>query len=248
MGKWYISTIDPHASALARDAGLGIEIAETCTAAELDLRFSETDAVIREKLQKISHVVMHGPFNELFPCAIDPKARELARMRYRQAAALAVGYGAEKLVLHGGYNPWLYYPCWYHEQSVEFWRAFLPEIPEGLTICLENVLEEEPRMLADIIGAVGDPRLRLCLDIGHAHAYSGVPIDRWLSVSAPFLSHLHIHNNDGKSDSHSGLEEGTLPVAEVLERVRALCPEASCTLEIPDSRASLIWLQAHGLI
>ncbi len=38
-----------------------------------------------------------------------------------------------------------------------------------MTVCLENVLEPEPRLLTAIMGAVCDPRLRICLDLGHAN-------------------------------------------------------------------------------
>jgi sugar phosphate isomerase/epimerase len=34
---------------------------------------------------------------------------------------------------------------------------------------LENVLEDSPDELIGIVQGVNDPRLRLCLDIGHAN-------------------------------------------------------------------------------
>ena len=78
MDKFYLSTIDENAQALAKQYGLGLEIAEYCTAWNLDEKSSETDTLVREKIKGISDLVFHAPFNELFPCAIDPKARELA--------------------------------------------------------------------------------------------------------------------------------------------------------------------------
>lgn len=130
----YLSTIDPEAGDIARQYGLGVEIADFCTAWNMDEHLPETEKHLEGVLSGISRRVLHGPFNELFPCAIDPKARELARQRYRQAFLLAGRYGARKVVLHGGYNPWLYYPQWYREQSILFWKDFLPEIPPGLTV------------------------------------------------------------------------------------------------------------------
>lgn len=178
-----ISTIAADASRTARRYGLGLEIAEYCTASNLDEHAAETAASVGEKLSGIPRCILHAPFNELFPCAIDPKARELARFRYRQAIDLAQAYGAAKVVIHGGYHPRIYYPCWYTEQSILFWRDFLREDP-GVIIVLENVLEEEPGMLPDIVRGVDDPRLRLCLDVGHAHAYSGTPPLEWLECWA----------------------------------------------------------------
>ncbi|HAL87834.1 MAG TPA: hypothetical protein DCO69_01655, partial [Clostridiales bacterium] len=135
--RLYLSTIDPAAGNVARQYGLGIEIAEFCTAWNLDRELSATKKTLEKTLAGISRRLLHGPFNELFPCAIDPKARELTAFRFSQAAALAREYGATKLVLHGGFNPQMYYRQWYVEQSAVFWREFLAKLPEGLTVCVE---------------------------------------------------------------------------------------------------------------
>lgn len=240
--RLYLSTIDPAAGDMARQYGLGVEIASFCTAWNMDECLAQTEAELEPILAGISHRVLHGPFNELFPCAIDPKARDLARYRYRQAIALAQKYGAKKLVLHGGFNPWLYYPQWYEEQSILFWKEFVREIPEGMTVCLENVLEPDPQMLLAIVQAVDDRKIRLCLDVGHANAYSKIPVMDWLEAGSDFLSHLHIHNNDGSADTHSPLYEGTIPVKKLLSRARQLCPEITATLELTESLSSIHWL------
>ena len=88
-----ISTVAGDAATVARQYALGLELAEFCTAYNLDDAFAQTDRAVREKTAGLACRVLHGPFNELFPCAIDPRARELARLRYRQAVAAARGYG-----------------------------------------------------------------------------------------------------------------------------------------------------------
>lgn len=239
--QYYISTIASDAPQAARQYGLGLEIAEYCTAWNMDKDFARTDASLRQKLEGIPHRVLHAPFNELFPCAIDPKARELAASRYRQAIRLAHDYGAETVVIHGGYHPFIYFPVWYVEQSIEFWKDFLADDP-GVQIVLENVLEEEPEMLRDILRGVNHPRLGMCLDIGHVNAYSGRPVMQWLEVCAPYIRHFHIHNNDGSRDSHSPLTQGSIPMGTFLARADALCPGASYTLELMESEESARWL------
>ena len=242
MTEWlYLSTIDPAAGDTARQYGLGVEIASFCTAWNLDEHLPETRKALEPTLAGISRRVLHGPFNELFPCAIDPKARALAAERYRQSIRLAKGYGAAKVIIHGGYHPRIYYPVWYAEQSILFWRDFLKEDP-GVQIVLENVLEETPEMLLEIVTGVDDPRLRLCLDVGHVNAYSRVPVRSWLECWAPWISHFHIHNNDGGWDSHSALSEGTIPMKELLTQAIAQCPDASFTLEVPDAAPSVRWM------
>lgn len=238
----YLSTIDPEAGAVAREYGLGVEIADFCTAWNMDDKLAETKRKLERTLSGISRRTFHGPFNELFPCAIDPKARELARERFRQAIVFAQNYGAEKLVLHGGFNPWIYYPQWYVEQSILFWRAFIQEVPDSVTICLENVMEQTPEMLLEIIRTVDDPKFQLCLDIGHCNVYSKVPVQDWLSACVPYLAHLHIHNNCGSEDTHSPLNAGTIPIREVLQYVQQRCPDITATLELPQSKPSVQWL------
>lgn len=236
--KLYLSTIDPHAGELARRYGVGIEITDYCTAWNMDTHLQETDCRVRQTVDGVERRVLHAPFNELFPCAIDPQAKELASRRYTQAVELAKRYGAKKVVIHGGYQPYMYYPEWYTEQSVRFWKDFLQTDP-GVEIVLENVLEPTPEMLLSIVQAVDDPRLRLCLDVGHVNAYSQIPALAWVEQWAPCLSHLHMHNNDGTWDTHSPLAQGSLPIWQIFDTVETLCPEATFTLELSDGKTSL---------
>lgn len=244
MDNWYLSTIDANAHSLASEYDLGVEIATFCTARNMDEDFPEHDAALRQQLRGVLRRLFHAPFNELFPCAIDPKARALAAERYRQSIRLAKDYGAAKVVIHGGYHPRIYYPVWYVEQSILFWRDFLKKDP-GVQIVLENVLEEAPEMLLEIVAGVDDPRLRLCLDVGHVNVYSKVPVHSWLECWAPWLSHFHIHNNDGCWDSHSALSEGTIPMKKILTEAAARCPDASFTLEVPEAEPSVKWLEEN---
>lgn len=239
----YISTTAADAAEVARAEGFGIEIAEYCTAWNMDEAFRETDAAVSQKLAGIGQRTLHAPFNELFPCAIDRKARALVASRYRQAIALARRYAAKKVIIHGGFHPLLYYPVWYTEQSVLFWRDFLREDP-GVELVLENVLEEDPAWLLEIVREVAHPRLKLCLDVGHVNAYSKIPVEKWLTDWAPWLSHFHLHNNDGTCDQHRALHDGAIPMRELLRLAMQQCPNASWTLEVMEAEPSVRWLLA----
>lgn len=243
-----ISTIANDAAAVLREYGFGAEIAEYCTAMNMDMAFPETHAAVEKAVEGTAVRTFHGPFNELFPCAIDPKVRQITAERFRQAIALAQSYGASKVIVHGGYNPWLYYPIWYGEKSVDFWREFVPSIPEGMTVCVENVLEETPEMLSDIIRAVDSPKLKLCLDIGHVNAYSKVPVEKWLKQWGEEIAHFHIHNNYGDRDAHNALFDGTIDMVHILRRAEETCPDATFALELLSSRSSAEYLVKTGLV
>lgn len=243
----FLSTIAANGPQLARRWQLGLEIASFCTPQNLDEAFDQTASQLRPQLEAITSRCFHGPFSELFPCAVDPKARELAAFRYRQAIDLAKRYHCTKVVLHGGFSPSGYYPQWYIAQSVDFWRTFLRQDP-GITIVLENVLEGDSAWLPEILAQVRHPRMKMCLDVGHVHAYSHQPISQWLEACSPYIDHIHLHDNDGTADQHLELGQGTIPWDRVLDQIRQLCPHASLTLEVVEAETSLTWLHQRGWI
>ena len=128
-------------------------------------------------------------------------------------------------------------------------RELLCDVPDDMTVCLENVLEPEPQLLTAIMQAVDDPRLRICLDLGHANTCaSEIAPEDWLRACAPYLSHVHLHNNQGGRDLHAALFDGVMDIAGLLSLLEALSPQATCTLELPQNRPSLDWLVTKHLL
>ena len=80
-----LATIDENAHTIAEKWGMCLEISEFCTAWNMDGEFGSVGPQVEAKLRHAPATVLHAPFNELFPCAIDPKARALAKERYLQA-------------------------------------------------------------------------------------------------------------------------------------------------------------------
>ena len=120
---------------------------------------------------------------------------------------------------------------------------------KGIDIVIENVLEDEPYMMAEMMEKMGNDRIRLCLDTGHALCMSSVPVKEWVKVLSPYIGHLHIHNNDGVWDHHCALDDGILDMAEVLDEAFSVCSEdMTVTVEARDCRSSLKWLCEKGYI
>lgn len=246
--RLYISTVSAGCDRAAARHGLGLEIAEYCTASNLDAPIPQVLAAAESHRQAASRFVFHAPFNELCPAAIDPLAVDLTRRRYRQALAAARDWGCRVMIVHTGFIPLVYFPEWFVEKSVTFWQAFLREVPEDMTLCLENVMEPSPRIPVDIVRQVADPRLRLCLDVGHANTeVSRTPVMEWVEQCRPYLRHLHLHNNAGGWDLHDPLDRGTVPMEEVL---RTLAGERhlSYTLETLQAEENVLWLQDKGFL
>lgn len=243
--RLFLSTIADDAVQTAREFGLGVELAQFCLAENMDKTPPDVQASLDAALQ-VPRRVLHAPFAELCPAAIDPLVRAVTRRRFLQAAALAKRYGAEKMVVHSGFIPLVYYPEWFAPQSAAFWREFLNDV-DGLTLCVENVMETSPDALRQIAEQVNDPRLRICFDVGHAFCQGG-ELAPWLDALAPYSSHVHLHNNHGTFDEHLGLPDGTLDIAAVIRQLEALAPQATYTLEVRSARASVEWLLKEGLL
>lgn len=244
--RLYISTIAGDARELALEEGVGLEIADYCTACNMDALFDETDRAVRAKMKGVDRFIYHCAYNELCPAAIDPLVREHTARRYDQSIRMALHYGIRKVVIHTGYIPQVYFPEWFVPESVSFWRSYLPTVPEDVTICLENVMESDPELPVEIVRRVDDPRFRLCLDTGHANTrLSRAPVPVWIEKMAPWLCHVHIHNNDGETDLHAPLGQGVLDMNVLLRQIEELCPRATYTIENISAAASIRWLREN---
>ena len=242
--KIYLSGIDGRAAQLARENGLGYEIADFCYAPVLEDPVRRAE--VRAQMAGIDRFWLHAPFAELIPCAIDPNVRANAMARFRQTTALAARLGVRRIVVHGGFIPYVYFPEWYVEQSICFWKEFLADAPDDLLLAVENVMEPGPEMLVEIARGVDDPRLGLCLDVGHANTVvSKTPPADWLAPMLPDLRHVHLHDNHGALDEHLPLGAGTIDFAPILAALAAH-PDITITLENQDILPSLQYLQANG--
>ena len=247
--RLYISTIADDARELALAHGLGLEIAEYCTAYNMDERFAETDARVSALIGGIERRILHAPFNELCPAAIDPLVRDIARRRYRQAGALAGRYGVKKIVVHTGFVPTVYFPAWFVEQSVPFWKEVLREMPEDVTLCLENVMEPSPEIQRDILSGVDDPRFLACVDVGHAAAVGAAcTAADWIGELRSRPGHLHVHDNDGLADRHLPLGEGVIDMEAVFSAFERAPAGATVTIENMHAENSVAWLLRQGII
>ena len=111
-GKVYIATIAENCRETAARYGLGLECDTFCTAANLEDRERVREAA--ELLAGVSRRVLHAPFNELCPAAIDPAVRAITRSRYEQAWRMAQRFGVSRMVVPG--------PSWGARAMEPWWR------------------------------------------------------------------------------------------------------------------------------
>lgn len=248
--RFYVSTIAKDAAETAEAYHLGLELTEFCTAANMDDGFNEWDEKAREKMKSAGRHILHAPFNELSPAAIDPLVLSITRKRYKQAFDITRSYRINRMVVHSGYVPLVYFKEYFVTRSVEFWKEYLSDKPAGFSILIENVLENSPDDLISIVRGVNDPRFRLCLDMGHANiTKQGITVEDWTKASLPYLGHVHVHNNNGWPDSHCAPDNGEMDMEALLRLIINGAPEATLTLEIRDTcRSSVEWMISKGFI
>ena len=246
--KFYISSIASDANDVARKHNLGIEISDFCTADNMDINYNETKEIVKKEIEGINRFTFHGPFNELFPSAIDTKARRLAMDRFIESYNLAKMYHANRIIYHSGYYSNMYYPIWFKEKSISFWREFFSSIDDAIMVCMENVFDDDPEVLINIIDEVNNPNFKICLDIGHANCYTKISVLDWIKRLNKRIGHFHIHNNDGFVDTHNGINDGIINMKEVFEAINVYAPNATITLEVLESKESVDWLIKEGII
>lgn len=255
--RLFIATFSEDALNVAKDFGLGLEINHTCISEELDpSNRRNLLAQIRKDIAAAgvsdpSRLFLHGPFTEIHPAAIDYRARQMGMERLNEAYEVAAALGINRMIVHTGWIPFIYFKSWQAEKGAEFWQKFMSDKPSDFHIYVENVLDDEPYMLLDMMKRIDNPSIKLCLDTGHANATTPpeLPVEKWIEVLGSHIGHFHLHNNDGTGDSHNAFDCGNMDMNSIFSAIGAFCDaEVTLTIEARDARACLEWLKRSDYI
>lgn len=181
----------------------------------------------------------HAPFWDLNLGSKNPWVRQATMVAYNYAYKVAKELGCTEIVVHNGFVPnTSFYEGWVRNATA-FWQEFFADKDDSITMMIENQCEEDSEVLKMEIDTVNDPRLKICLDIGHAHANSIMSVENWIKSLGNRIGYLHLHNNHGKvsgrpsykNDEHLSLEDGTMDIKEVLKLLEEYCPNAIWNIE-----------------
>lgn len=233
------------AAGLCRSAGWGIEVQafyDPALAADQEQIERQRAAVAG-----VSPIALHGPFGDLCAGSFDPMVREVARHRFDLAYAAARQIGATDVVLHHGYVPGTSPPDRWVPRFADFWEAFSDGKSRHVRFHLENMLERGPDVMVEVLSAVRQDNVDLCLDVGHAHCNSTTPVTQWIETLHELIGYVHLHDNHGEADEHLALGEGEIPFVEVCHSLQAFCPGAIWAIECGPARweQSIRWLSDH---
>ncbi len=208
---------------IARKNNAGIEFQSFC---EPELLENPKQAILEHYAYKdVVYKTMHGAFYDLRPGSLDPLIREVTRKRILQSLEVARELGIFDVVFHLGASFGEY-----SEQLVKFWKSILEQTPERISLHLENT-DETPEVIKRVVDQINSPRLGICLDIGHAYAFSETSVSEWVETLGSRISYVHIHDNNGKKDEHLAIGDGGIPIKRVLEALEIHSKEAFWALE-----------------
>lgn len=182
---------------------------------------------------------VHGPFrNYETPPEDEAEFRRLRMALCKRAVENVSEIGAPIMVVHAvdrqEYN--------YRRDQTQIVGDFLAELcayarPLGVQIALENIFpglqtdDEITCTLQNQIKLFPGIGLKYCLDIGHA-TLGKVDLHQEALAAGSDLVTLHIHNNDGSSDSHNLPNDGIIDWNELYGFLRGMGYEGQFVLEI----------------
>ncbi len=241
-------------SKIARAYGVGLE----CTTFYDTNYLEEHPNGIAEYLQtigKFPYLSMHGPFTGLSTGVRDRLIREVTMKRYLEACATAQKLGVRDIVIHNNYYDYCAPRDVWRENTKVFFADLLESIRDyDVRFHIENTLERDGDLIAEIIQNAGSSKLSMCLDVGHTHgmAKGAMPALDWITSYRDMIGHVHLHNNHGERDEHNNLQNGTIPMEKVLEALEHYAPEANwcieCGLPHQDVTQSLEYLVSLGYL
>jgi sugar phosphate isomerase/epimerase len=190
-----------------KETKIGVEV-QSFPQHILDEDYSEILKECKTNLKNLNNIIsLHGSSFDLNPGSTDKKVLELTRYRYMQSIDIAKGIGAKYVIFHSQINPLISVDRIRKlklDNQVGFWKNFLKEINNlDITILLENEYENNYEELLYIVKEVNSPKLRICLDTGHALAYSNIDLEKWIIELKGYIEYVHLHFNDGSFDSHN---------------------------------------------
>lgn len=185
---------------------LGLEIQDFTEPNLSDEEILKAVKSYKQKLKNFKGIrAMHGPFLDLKPASPDKDIARLSQIKYLKTLEIAKELEIDYLIFHSQIN--------YHnmddfikdinlDQNANFWKVFSKKANDFKGIfLLENVFEEDPYILKELLDRVNLDNVRLNLDIGHAKI-SKFSIEKWVHVLKDYLVYSHVHSNDGQFDKH----------------------------------------------
>ncbi len=213
---------------------------------DLEIYFSAAvlDQIERQDIEKLVELLdwnpklsIHAPFMDLNPAAMDPMVQSATLVRFRQILNVSAILKPRVAVFHAAYDRWRYdgrKDLWL-ENGLDTWRKVMETASKiGLRVAVENVFDEEPAALQMLIEKIDNEDFGFCFDIGHFNLFSKVTMEQWFDSLGRRMLEVHLHDNDGKADSHWALGRGNVNFEKLFGLIYAHTSAPLFAIEVHD--------------
>ena len=163
---------------------------------------------------------IHGVFFDICFNSSDELIKNASYTRARQTLDIAKELGCKKIVFHTnyivGFNSADYKKMWVDRNALAY-KTFLKEYPD-IEILIENMFDNNDELILKVLNEVNDPRFKMCFDVAHANL-SDESINDWFNNCKKYISHIHINDNFGDSDSHLAIGSGSIDYNYVIKEI-----------------------------
>ncbi|MFH1020366.1 MAG: sugar phosphate isomerase/epimerase family protein [Pseudomonadota bacterium] len=205
---------------------------------EGDTLYTATPTEYREVAKALAGAglgcTLHAPFFDLAPGGLDEKILAASRNKLSKAFDLIEVFRPAAVVCHLNYeaNKHGYKEAAWFDASLTTWRALLAQAgARQVVLMLENTYETGPEQHVKMLTALNSPLARFCLDVGHVSAFAKNSWQEWLSVLAPWLGQLHLHDNHGDRDAHLAPGKGSFDFPGLFSSLKEQRLQPLVTLE-----------------
>ncbi len=201
---------------------------------------------------------MHATFYDINLSTINSYLRKANLQCYKTYLDLGEQIHAQTMVLHGGY---MHYDMLGLKALTAMAKNNLIEnlrilgdyaAKRNIFIALENsppnryhLMVKDWRDHKHILDAVDHPHVKAILDVAHAHLHH-LDIERYYRNIRKYLVELHVHNNDGRSDLHTAMDEGTIDYQKFFQQNNMDVPVIMEIRNIAEAIQSLRWIKRIG--
>lgn len=194
---------------------------------------------------KPDYSTLHGAFFDVIPCSPDMRVAEISALRIEQSISAARLMGASGVVFHTNYNPFLNSPAYIEDwinKNADYWQGVLNK-NRDINIWLENMFDTAPYIMESLAQRLCRyDNFGICLDWAHA-ALSEVQPALWAEVLGKYVRHIHINDNDLKSDLHLPWGEGIIDRNVFYECYKKYLSGASVLIETSSAKSQRLSLE-----
>lgn len=208
----------PFSSLLDAIRTYGVNLWEIVDDDTLALTNEKAKALLDLKRSDDVDYTVHAPFADINIAAVNESFRSLAVSRLKTSLQFAQMMETKLWILHPGTHSGLHY--FYPQRDIENCILSVMELSDmakrlGISILVENMPAMEMFLLRgtddfeQFSKLAGEISPDMVLDIGHANTTN--EIESFIGRQGERIKHVHAHDNNGVTDSHNGIGNGTVP-------------------------------------